>query len=155
MRRIFNNKRYVTSLTILSLFAVGLVYAAWTTNGSGSAYAEAGTSQALTTTSVSAFTSGQLYPGGSGAVKVKIVNPNPYAVTVSAVAGNGAITSNDAGCTTHGVTFTDQTGLSISIPANGSTETTFAGAASMSNASINACQGDTFTIPVTLTGASS
>jgi len=68
---------------------------------------------------------------------------------------SGAITSNDAGCTTTGVTFTDQTGLSISVPANSSTETTFANAASMSNASVNACQGDTFTIPVNLTGASS
>ncbi len=49
IRKIFNNKRYVTSLTILSLFAVGLVFAAWTTNGTGSAYAEAGSSSPLTT----------------------------------------------------------------------------------------------------------
>jgi hypothetical protein len=37
---------------------------------------------------------------------------------------------------------------------NGETETTLSGAASMSNASLNGCQGATFTIPVTLSGAS-
>lgn len=161
MKRISTKKRYTTSLTILSLFAVGLVYAAWTSNGSGDAYAEAGSSSPLTTTSVSAFTTGQkLYPGNSGAVKVKIVNPNPYAVTVTKVEGNGAITADSthatAGCTTTGgVSFTDQTGLSISVPANGSTETTFATAAAMASSSPNACQGATFTIPVSLTGTSS
>ena len=62
MKTIFTKKRIVVSLTALSLFAVGLVYAAWTTNGTGSAYAEAGSSEALTTTSVSAFTTGHLYP---------------------------------------------------------------------------------------------
>jgi hypothetical protein len=37
---------------------------------------------------------------------------------------------------------------------DGVLQTTLTGAASMSNASLNACQGATFTIPVTLTGSS-
>jgi hypothetical protein len=61
-----------------------------------------------------------------------------------------------SGCTTTGVSFTDKTGLSISVPANSvGTDATLTNAASMTNASLNACQGATFTIPVTLTGASS
>jgi len=77
-------------------------------------------------------------------------------VTVTGVAGNGSITpdAGHAGCTTTGVSFTDQTGLSISVPASGQTQTTLSGAATMSNASLNACQGATFTIPVTISGAS-
>jgi hypothetical protein len=155
-------KRKVAVLTIVaSLLLVGLVYAAWTTNGSGSGYAKAGTAQSLTTVDVSASTVATLYPGVSGDVLIKLDNPNPYAVTVTAISGSGAITP-DAGhgtCTTTGVTFTNQTGLTLVVPAksggvDGVLQTTLTGAASMSNASVNGCQGATFTIPVTLTGTS-
>jgi hypothetical protein len=138
------------------------VYAAWTTTGGGSGYAKAGTAQALSTVDVSASTTATLYPGGpAGDVTIRISNPNTYPVTVTGVTGSGAITpdAGHASCTTTGVSFTDQTGLTISVPAksggvNGETQTTLSGAASMSNASVNGCQGATFTIPVTLSGAS-
>ncbi len=154
--------RKVAVLTIMAaLSVVGLVYAAWTTNGTGSAYSKAGTAQALSTVDVSASTSATLYPGVSGDVLIKISNPNPYPVTVTAVSGNGAITpdSSHSGCSPTGVSFTNKTGLSISVPAkagstNGETEATLAGAASMSNASVDACQGATFAIPVTISAAS-
>ena len=144
------------AVTVLVLAAVGLVYAAWTTNGSGSGYAKAGTAQALTTVDVSATTSASLYPGTSGDVKLQISNPNPYAVRVTAVSGNGTITADagHSGCTTTGVSFANQSSLTIDIAASSSTTSTLTGAASMSNASLNACQGATFTIPVSLTGAS-
>ncbi len=144
------------AMTLIVLTAVGFVYAAWTTNGSGSGYAKAGSSQVLSTVDVSASTGATLYPGVSGDVKLQISNPNPYAVRVTAVTGNGAITADagHSGCTTTGVSFTNQSSLTIDIAANSSTTTTLTGAASMSNASLNACQGATFTIPVSLTGAS-
>jgi hypothetical protein len=155
--RFFTKRRIITaSMTLIVLAAVGFVYAAWTTNGSGSGYAKAGTSQALSTVDVSASTTASLYPGQSGDVKLQIHNPNPYNVRVTAVAGNGTITpdAGHSGCTTTGVSFTDQSGLTIDIAANNDTTTTLTGAASMSNSSLNACQGATFTIPVSLTGAS-
>jgi hypothetical protein len=159
-RRVVTKK--VAVLTILaSMVLVGLVYAAWTTNGAGSGYAKAGTALSLTTVDVSASTAATLYPGVTGDVLIKFDNPNPYAVTVTAVTGSGAITPDGghAGCTTTGVTFTNQTGLSLVVPAksggvDGVLQTTLTGAASMSNASLNACQGATFTVPVTLTGTS-
>jgi hypothetical protein len=144
-------------VAVLALGAVGLVYAAWTTNGSGSGYAKAGSSQALTTVDVSASTTATLYPGATGDVVLKINNPNSYPVRVTDVTGNGAITVDSghaAGCVTTGVTFTNQTGKTIDIAANSQTQVTLTGAAKMSNASDNGCQGATFTIPVTLTGAS-
>ena len=151
------NKKLAAVTTAVALTAVGLVYAAWTTNGGGSGYAKAGSAQALTTVDVAASTSATLYPGGpAGDVLIKVSNPNSYPVTVTGVSGNGTITADagHAGCTTTGVSFTDQTGLSISVPANGQTQATLSGAASMTNASMNACQGATFTIPVTISGAS-
>ena len=143
-------------VAVAALAAAGLVYAAWTTSGSGSGYAEAGTAQDLSTVDVSASTTPTLYPGANGDVLIQIQNPNPYPVRVTAIAGNGAITADAGhpGCVTTGVSFTDQTGLTIDIAANSSATRTLTGAASMTNASDNGCQGATFTIPVTLTGAS-
>src|SRR4051794_19722816 len=161
MRKRHINRRIAVGVIIGALAIAGLVYAAWTTNGTGDAYAKAGTAAAISTVDVSASTTATLYPGVSGDVLIKLDNPNQYTVTVTAVTGNGSITadSGHSGCTTTGVTFTNQTGLSLVIPAksggvDGVLQTSLSGAASMSNASLNACQGAVFTIPVTLTGSS-
>jgi hypothetical protein len=42
----------------------------------------------------------------------------------------------------------------VNIAAGGSTTTTLTGVMAMSNASDDSCQGATFTVPVTVTGAS-
>jgi hypothetical protein len=155
--RLFNKRNFiVVGMTLMVMGAVSFVYAAWVTNGSGSGYAKAGTTQVLTTVDVSASTGATLYPGVNGDVKLQISNPNPYAVRVTAISGNGAITADagHSGCTTTGVTFNNQSGLAIDVPASSSTTTTLTSAASMSNASLNACQGATFTIPLSLTGSS-
>ena len=65
--------------------------------------------------------------------------------------GNGAITSDKAGCGAADVTFNNQTGLNIAIAANAAN---FAfdlpGAVTMLGTAANACQDATFTIPVTV-----
>lgn len=151
------NKRIIgVGVTVITLVAVGLVYAAWTSSGTGSGYAKAGSAQALSTVDVSASTTATLYPGSNGDVLIEIDNPNPYPVRVTDVTGNGAITADagHAGCVTTGVTFSDQTGQTIDVAANDSQQVTLNGAASMSNASDDGCQGAVFTIPVALAGNS-
>jgi hypothetical protein len=145
------------AITLIALGVAGLVYAAWTSNGTGNGYAKAGTAQALTTVDVSASTTATLYPGTDGNVLIRIKNPNPYPVRVTDVTGNGTITADagHASCVTTGVSFTNQSGLTIDVAANnGETQSTLTNAAHMSNASDNGCQGATFTIPVTLSGQS-
>jgi hypothetical protein len=147
---------------LLALGLAGLVYAAWTTSGNGSAYAKAKSAQDLTTVDVSASTTATLYPGADGDVLIKISNPNPYPVQVTDASGNGTITADsghstcgsDAGHPT-GVTFTNQTSQTINVGASSTTQTTLTNAAHMSNASDDSCQGATFAIPVSLTGHSS
>lgn len=143
--------------------AAGLVFAAWLVPGTGQGYSKAKTAQALTVADISASTSSQLYPGASGDVKVKIDNPNPFPVTVTKVESNGAVTSDQVGCTDAGADASKATGVSFStqnlssgnvVSANGSLTLTLSNAASMTNASVNACQGATFTIPVTFTASS-
>ena len=154
-------KKGIRKLALATIFTVvaiagSVAVAAWVTNGTGSGYAKAGTAQALTTVDVSATTPATLYPGVTGNVTLRISNPNPYAVQVTDVTGSGAITSSaGAACNAStGVTFTDQTGLSLSVPASGAATFTLNNAVAMSNASDNSCQGAVFTIPVALTGSS-
>ena len=153
-----SRKRKVVVLLVIASLAVtaGVAYAAWTASGSGSGYAKAGTAQALATLDASAATSASLYPGATGSVKLKVDNPNPYPIRITSVSGNGAITSDKgAACdASTGVAFSNQTGLTLDVPASSNATFTLANAVSMSNASDNSCQGAVFTIPVSLSGAS-
>src|SRR3954451_19783329 len=155
------NRKVAVGVLAATMAAVGLVYAAWTTNGSGNAYAKTRSAAGVSTGDVSASTTATLYPGVSGDVLIKLDNPTPYAVTVPGLTGNGTITADGGpgGRPPPGVTFTNQTGLTLSVPAksggvDGVLQTSLTGAASMSNASLNACQGAVFTIPVTISGTS-
>jgi hypothetical protein len=165
MKRLVSRRKLVVlCVAIVALVTAGLVSAAWLANGSGSGYAKAGTSQALTTLDASASTSATLYPGVTGDVTLRVSNSNPFPVRVTAVSLDGpasgiAPDAGHASCAPTGVTFNDQTGLTIDAPAkvgavDGTVTATLTGAASMSNASADGCQGATFTIPVNLTGAS-
>lgn len=144
----------ILALALGLLFAAGIAFAAWTATGTGSGYAKATTAQPLTTVDVSASVAATLYPGATGDVELRISNPNPYPVVVSDVTGNGAITASDPACNVASVSFTDQTGLSLNVPASGAATFTLAGAVQMSSAANDNCQGATFTIPVALTGSS-
>ena len=157
MRKIGKRATIVALITGV-LMAAAVAFAAWTATGGGNGYAKATTAQALTTVDASADTTAQLYPGGTGDVQIRIHNPNPYDVTVTDITGNGAIVTTDATAAcdaSTGVTFDDQTGLTDVVPAGTTVLFTLTGAAHMSNASDNSCQGKTFAIPVSLSGASS
>jgi len=142
----------------VAAIATAVGFAAWQTTGAGTAYAKAGSASALTLSDASASTSADLYPGATGDVKVKLTNPNSFPVKVTTVKLQtaGVITSDKgAACNAStGVTFTDKTGLSLSLGAGVTATLTVSGAVSMSNASDNSCQGATFSIPVDVTAVS-
>lgn len=153
-------RRKILVAAVLGVIAVGvagIAIAAWTVSGSGTGYAKASTASAVTLADASANTSTDLFPGASGAVKLKVSNPNPFPVRITAVAGNGAITSDKgASCNAStGVSFTNQTGLTLDLAASESDKVfTLAGAVAMTNASDNTCQGAIFSIPVSVTAIS-
>lgn len=152
----FFSKGFAASTVTAALISTGAIaYAAWNATGSGNATAKASSAQALTTIDASASTTATLYPGATGNVKITISNPNPYPVKVTAINGNGTITS-DAGSACNaatGVTYTNQTG-NWSVPASSSASFTLTSAVAMSNSSDDTCQGAVFTIPVSLSGQS-
>jgi Putative metal-binding motif len=141
---------FVSGLLLVS----GIAVAEWLANGSGSGYAKAANAQNLTTST--AVASGTLYPGGTGDMALSVNNPNPYPVTVTSVVGAGPIVSSSPACNAngHGVSFTNQTGLSLVVPAQGSASFVLADSVTMAESSANECQGATFEIPVALTGVS-
>jgi len=160
MKLLGKRRLIFAAVTVMALVIVSLGYAAWTSAGNGTGVAKASTAQPLTT--VTATASAGLYPGASTALSLQVSNPNPYPVTVTDVTGNGTITADASHSTcgqdaTHptGVTYTDQHNLSVAVPANGTTSVSLSNSVHMSNASDNSCQGATFTIPVSLNGASS
>lgn len=135
-----------------ALVAVGVASASWRATGAGSGYARATQAIELTTVDASATTTAQLYPGGTGDVIVVVSNPNPFPLDLDSIVGSGTISSDrGAACdASTGVTFSARSGLGLVVPASNTLRVTLAGAAAMSSASANACQGAVFTIPVTL-----
>lgn len=143
-------------LVLSGVFVIALTaaaaFAAWNVGGSGSGTAKAVTVQNLTTSA--ATPTAALYPGISNSpLKLTVNNPNAFPVTVTDVnLGTGSITAagGNGSCTTTGVTYASQSGLSQVIPANGSATFTTPGGVSMDNTSENGCQNATFTVPVDL-----
>lgn len=152
-------RRWVVSTLVVAIMVMGggVAFAAWSSSGSGAASSKATSALPPTTTAVSAsaFTSGLLYPGGTGDARITVNNPNPYPVKVTSVVSSGAPTGSGGSgtCSTTGVTVSTSTSnvSSSVIAANGSTTLTLPGAASMSNSSETGCQGATFSVPVTVT----
>jgi hypothetical protein len=139
--------------------AAAVAVAAWQTSGSGPAYAKAQTAATLTLGDASASTSADLYPGATGALTIKITNPNPFPIKITTVAlqTGGVVTSNKGpACdASTGVSVSNQTGLAIAVGASTTSTVTVPNAVSMSNASDNSCQGAVFTVPVDVTAVSS
>jgi hypothetical protein len=145
-----------SGVLVLAALAVGVGLGAWSIGGSGNGAAKATTASNITLADATAFTSADLYPGATGNLKLRATNPNPFPVRITAVSGNGTITSDKgAACdASTGVTFANQTGLALDLAAGATATLTVPSSVSMSNASDNSCQGAVFTIPVTVTAVS-
>jgi hypothetical protein len=150
-------RRVIAVLAVVGVLAVGgASWAYFTSHGSGSGHGSTGTMSTVTLSATAGSASTPLYPGGTGDVSLEVNNPNSYAVTLVSVAlkAGGSITpdAGHSGCTTTGVTFTNQSGLSTTIPAGVTNhQVHLSGAVSMGPSSLSGCQGATFSIPVTIT----
>jgi hypothetical protein len=149
--------------TIALLGAGGVAVAAWQSTGSGSAAVQAATAHPSTITAVSAVA---LYPGASKTALVSVNNPNPYPVVVTSLsAGTSAVQVGPLGsCSADSVTsdaLAPATGTAGVLQSDGTTMTiapsvagTFQLTTHMVANADNACQGQTFTLPLTATLAS-
>lgn len=149
------------------LLAGGTAHAYWSATGSGSAEVKAATAAALGVTPA-ASPLGGLFPGKTGDLSLVVSNSNGYPVTLTKLTAASATSNDETGCPggTY-ITFPPEitTALAaggyvlpvpISVPA-GSTATaaTVARLVTMTTSAPNACQGRTFTITLSFSGAQS
>lgn len=129
----------------------GVAFAVWTVQGSGTGAGAAGVAQNLTLTAVTP--AGTLYPGGpAGPVEFQVNNPNPFAVTITAVAWGTPFSTNTSNCASSNISLDANapTTVSVSVPASSTTATgTVNGVLDLSHSAGNGCQGVPFDIPIT------
>lgn len=154
------------------LFGGGVAVASWTATGIGQGSARAASVSGLVVTAGSPL--GALYPlpadttpatgygsGTVGSVSTTVANPNPFPVTITS-ATIGSVTSSPLGgrtCAAGSVLPTSSAPIPLSPPvtlAAGSAPTavTVPGALYMVSTAEDGCQGASFSVPVTVTGAS-
>jgi hypothetical protein len=145
----------VAVLVATAIAIASLALAHWTSIGSGSADAQA--TAAVNSVISPGINVPDLYPGAVSSVTVTITNPNPYPVVVNSIsAGSSAVVNGTcvAGSVTTDARPTDATGLFQSegakiIAAAGSA--TYTLTTRMTTAAANACQAQTFSLPLTAT----
>ena len=121
----------------------GVAYAAWTSTGAGSGSVTATTA---VNSVIQPGTGTGLYPGGSTSFTVTIDNPNDYPVKVDSISTGTSDAVPNSTCAANTVT-SDASPNAGTIAARGSA--TFTLQAHMIANPDNACQGKTFTLPLT------
>ena len=121
----------------------GVAYAAWSSTGAGSGSVASTTSLNSTIDPVAG--AGGLYPGRTVSFSVTINNPNGYPVKVTSIsAGSSALAGTCAAGTVTSAAVSNPDGT-INPGASG----TYVLQATMSADAADACQGQSFTLPLT------
>ncbi len=161
----------VLGVTLL-LTGGGVAVASWTATGTGQGSARAASVTGLVVSAGSPV--GALYPlpadstpatgygsGTVGSVATTVTNPNPVPVTIT-TATVGSVTANPLTgrtCAAGSVLPTTGAPITLSPPVtlaagSGPTAVIVPGALYMVSTAENGCQGASFSVPVTVTGAS-
>ena len=150
-------KRKVAMLGLAAVIvaAAGTAYALWSSTGSGPGRAEAIEAQSITVTAATG--AADLYPGFAGGdVHFTLTNPNPYPVTFTSMAPGAITSSNPGSCAASLVTVDPASGLGLTVGAGQTTGTqSIADVVALDASAPDGCQGVSFTIQLTLTGAQS
>lgn len=136
------------------LATAGGAYGLWTSTATGSSSSKALTAQTVSVTAETA--TADLYPGFSGGdVFFGITtNNNPYPIRFTSMAPGAITSSNQTACPASHVTVASKSGLTIDVAAGAAaTGQTIADVVTLATAAPDGCQGVTFTIALTLTGA--
>jgi hypothetical protein len=150
-------KRYgVLAVLVLSPLGGSVAVASWLVDGTGPGAAKAATVVDLTVTAGTPTAS--LYPGATGDLSALVSNPNPFPVMLTGATFGAVSVTPVSGqtCTAADVTVSGPVALSgVTLPADSvGVDVTVPGALTMLTTAAHGCQGATFTVQVTLAGAS-
>ncbi len=141
------------------LLGGGVAFATWSASGSGTGAGGATVAQSLIVTAVTpgGGNASPLYPGGpAGWVYLTIQNPNPYAVTVTGLSWGTPYSTDTSVCPSSNISVDSgaPTTLDFPIAANSTSGALqINGVLDLAHSAPNGCQGNTFIVPVTVTGA--
>jgi hypothetical protein len=157
------SKRFLAvaaGFAVACALTAGIAWATWTVTGSGNGAGGATIAQSLTVTAVTPTGPGaSLYPGGpAGAVYFIAGNPNPFPVTITGLTWGTPVSTNPTTCPSSNISLDPSapTTVSISLPANtpsGAGGSSVPNVLDLAHSAPNGCQGVTFDIPVSVTGA--
>ncbi len=167
----FNKKTSaVLGAAVAATLSAGIASAVWTSptgdgNSSATGYTAVKADVTASTGNANSSDATSLFPGSTVTNTVTVSNPNPYPIKVTAItngAGNAAGGAANA-CAAGTVNVTSQSvaagiaqndaGSTVAIPAHGTG--TYNVAVTMASTANNACQGLSFTLPVTISSQSS
>jgi hypothetical protein len=148
-----------TRLTVLVCvgllaFIAGEAWAYWVAGASGSGVADTDSRLVRVTALVGGDApDSTLVPGGTAAVAFRVVNPYGVPLRLTRANASGPVTAdaNHPGCTANAVTMT-AADPGLTVAANGALLVQLPAAAAMDLAAPAACEGATFSIPITVEG---
>lgn len=137
----------------------GAAYAFWSSTGAGTAQAKSRTAIALTATAVTP-TTGDLYPGSTGAVSFTLQNSNTYGVNITKLTSATVVSDDVTNCPNTNISITagaiPSGGLIVNytINANSTSATqTLPGLLTMNVSAPDGCQTKTFSATLNFTGS--
>jgi len=153
-------KKFILSGAIAGaiLAGSGVAFATWTASGTGSGSALANTAQTVTINAVALSNSAaSLFPGGpAGTVYFTVTNPNPYPIKITNIAWGTPTSNNPTACASSTISVdasAPTSGFAITVAASGTSGTIQVNSVlDLSSAATDACQGNGFSVPVTVTG---
>lgn len=136
---------------VVILSAMGVAFAQWIVDGTGSGSADAMTAERISATATAA----DLFPGAEHSATFLISNPNPFAIEVTDITFEGSVSVDGgaAGCTavSSKVSFVDVSGAALHVPAGAiDEEVPVPDLVTMDLDSHNDCQGAAFSQTATL-----
>lgn len=150
--------RGIAGGVIAIAISAGVAVAVWSASGSGTGSALAYTAQSVTVNAVALTSSASsLFPGGpAGNVYFTVTNPNPYAIKITNVAWGTPVSTNPSACPSSVISVDPSaptSGLNLTVPANGTSAAVQVNSVlDLSSTASDGCQGNEFTVPVTVTG---
>lgn len=146
------------SVVAATLIGCGVAVATWSATGSGTGSALAYSEQPVSINTLALSSSAaSLFPGGpAGNVYFTVANPNPYPIKITNITWGTPSSGNPSACPSSVISVdanAPTTGLSITVPANGTSPTEEVnGVLDLSSSAGDTCQGNSFNVPITVSG---
>ena len=150
---------WITAISTVAAIAAaaGIASAVWSSSGSGTSTGAASIAKGLTViASTPTGANASLYPGGpAGPVQFYVNNPNPYPITVTGLQWGTPTSGSPSSCANANISLDTNAPATASLPVAANAAAgpfTVNGVLDLAHSAGDGCQGQSFNIPLTVTG---